>query len=95
MKHRYTWKEPPIPYFVLGFLAVGALNSAGWLASAVQGALVQASVLLMAVAMAAMGLNTDLGAVRRTGMKAIAVGLTGFGVIAVLSYVLIRLLGLG
>ena len=34
--HRYTWKEPPVPYFVLGFLAVGGLNSLGWLAAPVR-----------------------------------------------------------
>jgi uncharacterized integral membrane protein (TIGR00698 family) len=92
--HRYTWKEPPIPYFVLGFLAVGAINSAGWLNGPAQGGLTQASVLLMAVAMAAMGLNTDLGAIRRTGWTAIGVGLSGFFVLVALSYGLIRAFGL-
>lgn len=93
-KHRYTWKEPPVPYFVLGFLAVGAINSMGVLGAPVRDGLTQASVLLMAVAMAGMGLNTDLGAIRRTGWTAIGVGFAGFLVVAIVSYTLIRVLGL-
>ncbi|MEB3329371.1 MAG: putative sulfate exporter family transporter, partial [Candidatus Sericytochromatia bacterium] len=54
----FSLANPPVPYFVLGFLAVGAANSAGWLPPPVQGALVQASIFAMAVARAAMGCAT-------------------------------------
>ena len=74
----FSLANPPVPYFVLGFLAVGAVNSAGWLPVSVQGGLVQGSIFLMAVAMAAMGLATDLGQVRRAGAKAVGVGVAGF-----------------
>jgi uncharacterized integral membrane protein (TIGR00698 family) len=92
---RYTWKEPPIPWFVVGFLAVGGVNTLGWLPDAVQGGLVQASIFLMAIAMAAMGLNTDLAMIRRTGWKAIAVGLAGFFGLSAMAYGAIRMGGLG
>lgn len=92
-KLRYTWKEPPVPYFVLGFLAVGVVNSMGGLRPDVQSVLTQSSIFLMALAMAGMGLNTDLGMVKKTGWKAIALGLAGFFAIVVLSYVMIRVLG--
>lgn len=91
---KFTWKEPPIPYFVLGFLAIGALNTMSWLAPAVQNGLVQASVFLMAIAMGAMGLNTDLGGVRKTGWRAVGVGLAGFFVLFGVSLALIHGLGL-
>ena len=37
-KVRYSWKEPPIPWFVLGFLAVGVLGSVGVLPTAAKAA---------------------------------------------------------
>jgi uncharacterized membrane protein YadS len=59
----------------------------------VQGALVQASIFAMAVAMAAMGCATDLAQVRRAGLKTLAVGVTGFVALFVLVYGLIRTVG--
>ncbi len=92
---RYSWKEPPIPWFVIGFLAVGGVNSLGWLPAAAQGALTQGSIFLMAVAMAAMGLNTDWAMLKRSGWRAIAAGLLGFLGLAVMAYAAVRGAGLG
>lgn len=91
---KFSWKEPPIPYFVLGFLAIGGLNTAHLLPPAVAGWLVQASVFLMAVAMGAMGLNTDLGMIRKTGWKAVGTGLVGFLALFAFSYASIHALHL-
>lgn len=92
---RYSWKEPPIPWFVIGFLAVGALGSAGVLSPVVKGWLSTASVFLMVAAMAAMGLLTQLAMIRSAGMKVLYAGLAGFGLLAAVSYALIHLLGVG
>lgn len=92
---RYSWQEPPIPWFVIGFLAVGGVNTAGWLPPPVQGGLTQASIFLMAVAMAAMGLNTDWAMLRRAGARAFAAGALGFLALAVMAYGAIRAGGLG
>jgi uncharacterized integral membrane protein (TIGR00698 family) len=89
----FSLANPPVPWFVLGFLAVGAINSAGWLPPLVQGALVQASIFAMAVAMAAMGCATDLAQVRRAGARTLVVGLVGFTVLFGLVLGLIKTVG--
>ena len=91
---RYSFANPPIPYFVMGFLALGAVNSLGVLAPTVQGALTQASIFLMALSMAAMGLSTDLAQVRRAGLGAMAAGLIGFFGLFAIVYGMIRLLAI-
>lgn len=91
-KLKFSWKEPPIPWFVIGFLAMGGVNTLGWLPANLQGLLTQTSVFLMTMAMGAMGLHTDLGMIRRTGMRAMAAGFVGFGFLAVLSWSLIHAL---
>ena len=52
-----------------------------------------ASVLLMATAMAAMGLQIQLQAIRRAGAKVVYAGLLGFLGLATLAFLLIRALG--
>lgn len=89
---RYSLANPPIPYFVLGFLALGAVNSFGVLGPWLQNALTQGSIFLMALAMAAMGLATDLGQVRRAGLGAVAAGTLGFLGLFALVYGMIRVL---
>ena len=46
------------------------------------------------MAMAAMGLNTHLGMVKKAGMKVIYAGLLGFVMLAAVSFTLIKLLGI-
>ncbi|MBZ4420226.1 YeiH family protein [Myxococcus sp. RHSTA-1-4] len=93
-KVRYSWKEPPIPWFVLGFLAVGSLGSAGVLPAAVKAELSTASVFLMVMAMAAMGLGTHVSMIRRAGMRVVYAGLVGFAGLALCAWGLIQLLAI-
>lgn len=87
---RYSWQEPPIPWFVIGFLAVGVAGSIGLLSAPVKQALSTASIFLMVMAMAAMGLNIQFAMIRRAGMKVLYAGLLGFALLAVTSWTLIR-----
>ncbi|MNR89302.1 hypothetical protein D3C72_202670 [compost metagenome] len=93
-KMTYTWKEPPIPWFVIGFLAVGLIGSIGVIPTEAKTALSNASVFLMVMAMAAMGLNTQLELIRKAGMRVIYAGLAGFGLLAAASYGIIRILNI-
>ncbi|MCY1077836.1 YeiH family protein [Archangium lansingense] len=93
-KVRYSWKEPPIPWFVLGFLAVGVLGSVGVLPDAAKSALSIASVFLMVMAMAAMGLGTHVSMIRRAGMRVVYAGLAGFAALALSAWGLIQLLSI-
>ncbi|WP_342378540.1 putative sulfate exporter family transporter [Myxococcus stipitatus] len=93
-KVRYSWKEPPIPWFVLGFLAVGVLGSVGVVPAAGKAALSTASVFLMVMAMGAMGLGTHVSMLRRAGMRVVYAGLVGFAALALSAWGLIHLLSI-
>ena len=92
--HSFSWKKIPVPWFVFGFLAVGAINSSGWLSKSIGSMVLQVSIFLMVMAMAAMGLMVDLTVIRKTGLKALAVALLIFSVFIVVSSALIYILGL-
>ena len=58
-----------IPWFALGFVAMAGVHSLGVLPAAVVHAGVQLDGLLLAIAMAALGLTTHVQAVRAAGLK--------------------------
>ncbi|QAY60112.1 putative sulfate exporter family transporter [Microbacterium protaetiae] len=63
-----------VPWFLMGFVVVAVLNSLGAIAPGVQDGLVQASVFLIAVALAGIGLSTDAAALRRAGWRPLLLG---------------------
>ncbi|MGZ6123435.1 MAG: YeiH family protein [Myxococcales bacterium] len=89
---RYSWKEPPVPWFVIGFIALGVAGSLGGFPGENRAILSATSIFLMTCAMAAMGLHTQLGMIRRAGTRVLYAGLAAFGCMAVLSFLLIRAL---
>jgi uncharacterized membrane protein YadS len=76
----------------MGFLAMGVLNTLQVFPPAAAAWLTSTSIFLMVTAMAGLGLHTDLGLIRRTGMRALAAGLIGWGFLAVVGWSLIHLL---
>ncbi|WP_307732296.1 putative sulfate exporter family transporter [Massilia sp. MB5] len=58
-----------MPWFAFVFVAATALNSAGVLPAALVQTLLAADTLLLAAAMAALGLSTHLSAVRQAGWR--------------------------
>lgn len=58
-----------IPWFAFGFMAMVALNSSGWLPAAMLAPLQQLTTLLLATAMAALGLDTRASAIRAAGWR--------------------------
>ncbi len=91
---RYSWKDPPIPWFVVGFLLLGVAGSTTLLSAPLKLALSTGSVFLMAIAMAAMGLNTDWRMIHRAGPKVLYAGIAGFGGLVAMSFALIRVMGI-
>ena len=61
--------SPGVPWFALGFVAVVGLNSTGWVPEAVAAILVQLSLVLLSMAMAALGLRTHVSAIRQAGVR--------------------------
>lgn len=58
-----------VPWFAFGFMAVIGLNSSGWLPAGLHDALLLLDRLLLAAAMAALGLDTRFAALRRAGWR--------------------------
>src|SRR5579871_3866362 len=63
-----------VPGFLVAFLLLAALNTAGAIPASSDHALSRAATLLITVALAGIGLQTDLGALRRTGPRPLLLG---------------------
>jgi uncharacterized integral membrane protein (TIGR00698 family) len=63
-----------VPWFLIGFAVMAAANSAGLIPAGWRGSLSQLSVFLVAVALSAIGLSTDVAALRRAGAKPMLLG---------------------
>ena len=58
-----------IPWFAVGFIAIVVFNSLGWLPRPALAAIAQVDMVLLAMAMAALGLTTHVKAIREAGIK--------------------------
>jgi len=63
-----------VPWFLIGFVAVAGVNSAGLIPASAHGPLQHLSVFLVAVALSAIGLSTDVAALRRAGARPLLLG---------------------
>jgi uncharacterized integral membrane protein (TIGR00698 family) len=68
-----------VPWFAFGFVAVAGINSLHVLPSAVVAAAIEVDTVLLAMAMAALGLTTRVSALRQAGMKPLLLALLLFG----------------
>ena len=63
-----------VPWYLIGFLVVAAANSFGLIPQGIHHDLVQISIFLIAMALAAIGLSTDIAGLRRTGHRPLLLG---------------------
>ena len=63
-----------IPWFLVGFLVMATANSAGLIPAGAHGGVSQVATFLVAVALSAIGLSTDVAALRRAGAKPLLLG---------------------
>jgi uncharacterized integral membrane protein (TIGR00698 family) len=80
----------PTPWFLVGFLVMIAVNSLGLVNKEWTARLVTANQFLLAVALAAMGLETSVSKLRKAGVRPFLLGSGAWCFISVLSLVLIR-----
>jgi uncharacterized integral membrane protein (TIGR00698 family) len=83
-----------VPWFIIGFLALAAARAAGVLPVVTLAPIAFAANLLTVIAMAALGLSTDLRVVARAGLRASAAVTLSLIVLGGISLALIRVLGL-
>ena len=67
VKLKISWKSI-IPWFILGFIAMTIVNSAGFIPSSAAEIMKEISKFLMIAALAAIGLNTDFNEMRKSGI---------------------------
>ncbi|HEY0935200.1 MAG TPA: putative sulfate exporter family transporter, partial [Trebonia sp.] len=63
-----------VPWFLIGFVAVAAVNSAGLIPAGAHHPLQHVSVFLVAVALSAIGLTTNVAALRKAGPRPLLLG---------------------
>lgn len=83
----------PVPWFVLGFIAMVGFNSLVAIPPEAKAMIVAATTFLLSVALAAMGLETDIGKLKAKGLRPLLLGLAAFLFIACFSLGLIKLFG--
>lgn len=85
--------RPRLPWFAIGFVAVAVFNSVVMLPAEVRGATITLSTFLLMVALAAMGLETDVSRLYAQGLRPAILGAVAFLFIATFSLALIKLTG--
>ncbi len=75
-----------VPWFALWFVAVSGFNSLQLLPAPWKAAIVQVDTVLLAMAMAALGLRTHVGAIRQAGPKPMLLAAVLFGVLTIGGY---------
>jgi uncharacterized integral membrane protein (TIGR00698 family) len=90
---RAVRRGPPLPWFVVGFIAMILLNSVNLIPVEAKPTLVTATNFLLAMALASMGLETDLRKLRAKGWRPMLLGAGSWLFIASFSLGLIELAG--
>jgi uncharacterized integral membrane protein (TIGR00698 family) len=85
--------RPPMPWFVLGFIALVGVNSVVVIPPETKTWLVFLTTFLLSVALAAMGLETDIRKLTAKGLRPALLGAVAFVFIAGFSLTLIKLIG--
>ncbi|MEH2477720.1 putative integral membrane protein (TIGR00698 family) [Nitrobacteraceae bacterium AZCC 2146] len=85
--------RPPVPWFVLGFVALVGVNSVVAIPAGAKIWIVALTTFLLSVALAAMGLETDIRKLTAKGFRPALLGALAFLFIAGFSLTLIKLMG--
>lgn len=89
--HAHSHAKPPLPWFVLGFIALLTVNSIATVPPEARGVIVPATTFLLSMALAAMGLETDLAKLKAKGVRPFILGLSAFLFIAGFSLMLVKM----
>lgn len=85
--------RPPLPWFAIGFVAVTVINSVVTIPADLRSATVTLSTFLLTIALAAMGLETNISRLYAEGLRPAILGGLAFLFIATFSLTLIKLMG--
>lgn len=85
----FDWRST-MPWFILAFLGAAAIDTAGWIPPSWQDPIGRVALFAIVVALAAVGLSTDVARVRSAGLRPLALGAVLWIAIATTSLALIR-----
>lgn len=80
-----------MPWFVLGFVALVGVNSIVTVPAEAKAAIVMVTTFLLSMALAAMGLETDIAKLRAKGIRPFLLGLAAFLFVAGFSLMLVKM----
>ncbi|UPK32705.1 YeiH family protein [Bradyrhizobium sp. 186] len=83
----------PLPWFAIGFAAMTAVNSVVTIPAGVRDVTITLSTFLLTIALAAMGLETDISKLYAQGLRPAILGALAFLFIATFSLALIKFMG--
>jgi uncharacterized membrane protein YadS len=92
-KATFIWQK--FPKFVLGFLAVSAIATAGWLSKGQTANLANVSKWVFLLTFAGVGLTTDIRQIARTGWRPLVLAVIGLVVVASVSLGIVLLTSRG
>lgn len=92
VKKRSSIKNLPVPWFILGFLAMSCLNTFIPLPDLFVNTLLIVSVFFLSMAMAGLGLSIKFSDFKKVGFKPVLVGVIGFIALAAVGPVLLLLI---
>jgi uncharacterized integral membrane protein (TIGR00698 family) len=87
-RHRLLGALRSTPWFLVAFVLVAGANSAGLVPAATHGVLAMTSIVLITVALTAIGLSTDLAGLRAAGPRPLLLGLVLWLAVATTSLLL-------
>ena len=85
--------RPPVPWFAIGFVALVGVNSLVAIPADARKAIITLTTFLLSVALAAMGLESDVSKLYAKGIRPAILGALAFLFIATFSFILIKLMG--
>lgn len=88
----HTAAQAPVPWFILGFIALVGINSVITMPAEIRGGIVGITTFLLSMALAAMGLETDFAKLKAKGLRPLMLGLLSFLFIAGFSLTLVKLM---
>lgn len=84
------WSNLPVPWFIVGFLAMSTVTTFGWLPENVTAGLLALSGLLLAMAMVGLGLGVSFQAFRTNGKNGFITCLSGSAALVVFGVLLVQ-----
>jgi uncharacterized integral membrane protein (TIGR00698 family) len=90
--HGQVSAQPPLPWFIIGFIVLVGINSIISIPADLRSVIVTATGFLLSMALAAMGLETDMRKLRAKGLRPLTLGALASIFIASCSLILVKLM---